>query len=230
MFRVFAWLQAFRSTRYPDLVDDAFSQRGRCGVLFIHGYMCNRGLWNPWLKRIRKSRRATIALSLQPLFGSIDAYCEQIDNAVIKLTMVTGQPPVLVCHSMGGLAARAWIGATPNGSARVHHIITIGSPHGGTWLGRFATTTNGRQMRLQSQWLAKLAESENSLTYQKFTCYYSNCDNIVFPASTGMLPGADNRHVPGIAHVALAYNPIVISESLSMIRSSDSSFSELNAL
>jgi triacylglycerol lipase len=39
----------------------------------------------------------------------------------------------------------------------------------------------------------------------------------VFPVSTALLPGADNRHVPGAPHVALAFHPTVMRESLAMV-------------
>jgi hypothetical protein len=61
--------------------------------------------------------------------------------------------------------------------------------------------------------------SEHAVTanYKPFVCYYSNSDNIVMPASTACLPGADNRHMPGVAHVALALDPQVMAESLALI-------------
>ena len=39
------------------------------------------------------------------------------------------------------------------------------------------------------------------------TCFYSHCDNIVFPPVTATLQGADNRHLPGVAHVQMADHP-----------------------
>jgi hypothetical protein len=47
-----------------------------------------------------------------------------------------------------------------------------------------------------------------------FTCYYSSCDNIVFPVSTATLPGADNRYVNGVAHVHLAFQPQLCDDVL----------------
>ena len=47
-----------------------------------------------------------------------------------------------------------------------------------------------------------------------FTCWYSNCDNIVFPASTAALAGADNRFVDGLAHVQMAFDPGVMQACL----------------
>jgi triacylglycerol lipase len=96
----------------------------------------------------------------------------------------------------------------------VHHVITIGSPHHGTWLGRFSRVANGRQMRLDSRWLRRLGEPAAA---RRFTCWYSNCDNIVFPAATATLAGSDNRLVAGAAHVALAFHPRVMAESLALI-------------
>jgi hypothetical protein len=68
-------------------------------------------------------------------------------------------------------------------------------------LGRFGYTANARQMRIGAPWLATLAAGESSARRARFTCFYSHCDNVVFPASVATLPGADNRHVAGAAHI-----------------------------
>src|SRR5690606_3973960 len=111
-----------------------------------------------------------------------------------------------------GLAARAWLrdfGGGDGAAARVHRVLTLGTPHGGTWLGRFSSAVNGRQMSLQGRWVQALARSEPASRASLFTCWYSNCDNIVFPASTAALAGADNRFVAGLAHVQMAFDPAV---------------------
>src|SRR5690606_35749952 len=97
------------------------------------------------------------------------------------------------------------------------------SPHRGTWLGHFSHVANGRQMRPGCSWLEALAQREREQAgehaYRGFVCWYANTDNIVFPASTATLPGADNRHVHGAAHVDLAFHPRVMGESLAMLAS-----------
>jgi triacylglycerol lipase len=198
---VFGWRQPFRSRAVPDhLPADA---RGRRGVLLVHGFVCNRGLWNPWLTRLRAQGTPFIAVNLEPVFGSIDDYIPLLDAAVARLHAATGLPPVAVAHSMGGLALRAWWAADGR-DERLHHAITLGSPHHGTWLARFAMTRNARQMQQLSRWLQTLAPRETPARRARFTCFYSHCDNIVFPPATATLPGADNRHVAGHAHVHLA--------------------------
>lgn len=215
---VFCWRQPFAWNEVPDHLQGP-GLAGRRGVVFIHGFVCNRGFWTPWLKLLRERGHAFVAVNLEPVFGSIDEYAPLIDDAVQRVTQATGRRPVLVCHSMGGLAARGWL-RTRQADARVDHVITIGTPHRGTWLGRFSHLTNGRQMRLQSEWLGELGHYATEERHVGFTCWYSNCDNIAMPTSTGTLPGADNRLVRGTAHVELAFEPEVMAHSLARITAS----------
>lgn len=214
LVRVFCWRQAFRWRDPPDLLGPREAGRHH-GVVFIHGFVCNRGFWAPWLARARAEGRCCIAVNLEPLFSSIDDYAPIIDAAVRQAHEATGLPPVLVCHSMGGVAARAWLRATA-GEQRVARIVTIGSPHHGTWLARFSRVSNGRQMRRDSHWLEALRRHEAAHVQPPMTCWYSDCDNIVFPASTAMLPQADNRYVPGIAHVDLAFHADVMQRTFEL--------------
>jgi pimeloyl-ACP methyl ester carboxylesterase len=214
--RVFCWRQPFRMNVVPDRISPEAGVQGRRGVVFVHGFFCNRGLWSPWLSRVQASGRAFIAVNLEPLFGSIDDYAPQIDDAVRRVTEATGMAPLLVCHSMGGLAARAWL-KQMKAEARVHHVVTIGTPHRGTWLARFGHGHNGRQMRLLSDWQAQLDHEMPVDRHSLFTCWYSNCDNIVFPTSTATLMGADNRLIRGAAHVQMAFLPEVMNATLALL-------------
>jgi len=214
--QVFCWRQPFRPDAIPDQLAPPALVHGRRGVVFVHGFFCNRGLWTPWLKRLQGRGHAFVAVNLEPLFGSIDEYAQQIEDAVQRLTLASGLPPLLVCHSMGGLAVRAWL-RLMKAEARVHHVVTIGTPHRGTWLARFGHGQNGRQMRLLSDWQTQLDHDMPAGRHALFTCWYSNCDNIVFPASTATLPGANNRLVRGAAHVQLAFVPQVMQATLDLL-------------
>ena len=213
--RVFLWRQPFRSRRWPDRLPA--SARGRRGLLLVHGFVCNRGLWNPWLAQLTRLDIPFVAVNLEPVFGSIDEYAPVLEAAARRLEEATGLEPVVVAHSMGGLAVRYWL-AGCGGVARVHHVITIGTPHRGTWLARFALSMNGTQMRLASPWHSALAAREQQAAAAHFTCFYGHCDNIVMPASTATLPGAHNRHLAGVAHVAMTDRPEVLEEALRRLR------------
>lgn len=206
LFRTFYWRQPFRWRAQPDHLDAPSA--GRVGVVLVHGFMCNRGFWNAWLRELRERGHPCIAVNLEPPFAAIDTCEPCIEQAVRRLEELTGRAPVLLCHSMGGLAARAWWRLRGQGG-RIAHLVTIGSPHGGTWLARLSRRANGRQMRLGGEWLAQLARDEGPRPLPPTTCWYSNCDNVVFPASTATLPKADNRFVAGEPHVALGFHPEV---------------------
>lgn len=217
---VFCWRQALRSNQIPDQTgpDPANNLQGkRRGVVFVHGFISNRGMWTPWLAELQAQKRSFAAVNLEPVLGSIDDYPAIIERAVQAVTQATGLPPLLVCHSMGGLAARAWLQSADGNDVRVHHVITVGTPHHGTWIGLNRVPPNMKQMKIGSDWLKQLASNEPAGRYQRFTCFYSNCDNIVFPTLTATLPGADNRHVPGEPHVVMLFNQTVMSTSLAML-------------
>jgi hypothetical protein len=72
-------------------------------------------------------------------------------------------------------------------------------------------------MRLLSDWQAQLDHDMPANRHALFTCWYSNCDNIVFPASTATLAGADNRLVRGAAHVQMAFLPQVMGGTLALL-------------
>ncbi|WP_427915514.1 esterase/lipase family protein [Ramlibacter sp. MMS24-I3-19] len=177
--RVFAWRQPFAWRRCPDQLNGG---EGAVGIVFVHGFVCNRGFWTPWLEEAKRRGHPFLAVNLEPVFGSIDAYAPAIDEAVHRMTIATGRAPLLVCHSMGGLAARAWLRRAAD-TTRASHVVTIGSPHQGTWLARFSRTANGHQMRMEGEWLRALRNGEQ-VPAERFTCWYSNCDNVVFPPAS----------------------------------------------
>jgi triacylglycerol lipase len=207
---VFCWRQPFRSRRWPDLLPP--DAAGRRGVLLVHGFVCNRGVWNGWLERLTAQGTPFVAVNLEPVFGSIDDNLDVVDAAMQRLEQATGKAPLVVAHSMGGLVVRRWL-AEHGGSARVQHVITLGTPHRGTWLARFATTRNARQMQQQSPWLLALwqrevtANTAGQTGFAHYSCYYSHCDNIVFPPASATLPGARNQHLQAVAHVHMVDRP-----------------------
>ncbi|KAF1046194.1 esterase/lipase family protein [Xylophilus sp.] len=214
--RVFCGRQPFAEHAVPDLLVRGDGAPAR-GVVLVHGFVCNRAFWNPWLRALRARGQVVVAPSLEPPFAAIDDFVPTLDAAVRQVEAATGLPPVLVCHSMGGLVARAWLHAVPGAGARVHHVVTLGTPHRGTWLARFGHAPSGSQMRPDGDWLRRLAAAEPPERTARFTCWYSNCDNIVFPASTATLPGADNRFVADVAHVQMVFHPPVVRACMALL-------------
>jgi pimeloyl-ACP methyl ester carboxylesterase/uncharacterized membrane protein len=214
--QVFLWRQPFRTHAIPDSLPASNKQ----GVVFIHGFFCNRAFWSPWMRQLVADNRAFASVTMEPAFGSIDDYAPLVEAAVMKVTQATGQAPTLICHSMGGLAARAWLRSNVANDSRIKRVITIGTPHFGTALSTekaLLPFINTHQMQRLGTWTQQLAKDEAPERYAKFTCWYSNCDNIVVPTSTAMLPGADNRLVTAQGHVSMAFSQRVMHESLALL-------------
>lgn len=215
---VFGWWQPFRQHAVPDALParaaDGVAPRG---VVLVHGFLCNRAFWTPWFAPLRARGHAFVAVTLEPAFGSIDDYVATIDAAVRRVAEATGRAPLIVGHSMGGVAIRAWLRATPGADARVQGVVTIGSPHAGTWPAAHARSTAGQQMRLHGPWLRALAAAETPARRALFRCWYTDGDNVVYPHATAMLEGADNRLLPGLAHVELAFDPRVLGDCLELL-------------
>lgn len=196
----FMWRQPWRESADADPLDSA---QGKRGVLFLHGYFCNRGLWREQMAALRAQGTPHMAITLEPAFGSISAYANAVHEAVEKLHSATGMAPVIVGHSMGGLAARAYVAA--HTAERMQRIITLGTPHHGTFHAQLGHAQNTAEMQLQSEWLKRNATQLSAEARAKFLCFYSNGDNIVAPFESATLEGAENQRINATGHVSLAF-------------------------
>ena len=203
---IFGWRMPWRAQAVDDHLPK--TSRGLRGVVFIHGYLCNRGLWNPWMRRLRKLDRAYVAVNLEPVFTSLDDYVPLVERAVRRIEATTGLAPVIVAHSMGGIVARAWLRSRAahkrsDGTDEAARLITIGTPHRGTWLAHLALAVNARQMRVDSDWLTALAALEPPTLPGLITSWWSECDQIVYPPPTAVFPGSEAKQLRGVGHIAL---------------------------
>src|SRR5665647_2108747 len=67
---VFGWRQPFRWREVPDQPEAGPALPPRRPVVFIHGFICNRGFWTPWLREMRRLGHPFVAVNLEPVFGS----------------------------------------------------------------------------------------------------------------------------------------------------------------
>lgn len=193
--RSFGWRQPWRTHAEPDHLP----ANAEAAVLLVHGFSCNRAFWNVWLARLRAQGVAFIAPSLEPPFGSIDDYADAIEADVQRLRAVTGRMPLIVCHSMGGVAVRAWW--RRHGGEEAPHVVTLGTPHGGTLLAAYSPAFNARQMRWQSDWMRALPP------LPRVDCVWTPCDQMIMPASTAVQPGSTAHRLDAVGHVGLVNDP-----------------------
>jgi triacylglycerol esterase/lipase EstA (alpha/beta hydrolase family) len=185
-------------------------------VLLVHGYGCNSGYWAHLAPRLDEARISHATLDLEPLTGDIDGYAARIEEAVQQLCARSGAAQlIVVAHSMGGLAARAWM--RTHGAERVARVVTLGTPHHGTCLAAFGLGINAGQMRRmgvagpECAWLTALAGGEGPEVRARIVSIYSHHDNIIAPQTSSELPGARNLALGGVGHVALGRNQRVLA-------------------
>jgi len=186
-------------------------------VLLLHGYICNSGIWASMRRFLERHGVPTYTHDLEPVYADIDEYAAGLAARIEEICSKTGAPRlVIVGHSMGGLAARAYLRAS--GGARIAKLVTLGTPHHGTRTAPLGLGLNARQMEPDSAWLVDLARDERSLPVVPVTSIYSSDDNVIVPRQSPVLDGAKNMRLSGIGHVSLAFAASVRDLVLAEIR------------
>jgi triacylglycerol lipase len=189
-------------------------------LLLIHGYQCNRGFWI-WMRWRLEAAGWTVAThSMEPVWTEIDNYADGIERRIDEVLAATGAPQViLICHSMGGLAARAYL--RRHGKGKVARMITLGSVHHGTELASLGIGPNARQMRIGNPWLIALGAPGAVPLPQGSVSIFSHHDNYVFPQETSSrLEGATNIAISGVSHIGMAFSPRVLGSLMEALEPS----------
>ena len=185
----------------------------RPAVLLVHGYMCNRASWRHWIRQGLPGDWNVATINLEPVYVPVEEYAESLHRAVEALRAGSGAERVtLVCHSMGGLAARAYLRA--KGHDAVARVITIDTPHHGTVFARFAHGENTRQMRRACDYVLRLAEDEEPI---EFICFASQHDNLVVPRDSQVLACAEAVWFEKIGHLATTASDEVLTKLVEVV-------------
>ncbi|MGO2371392.1 alpha/beta hydrolase [Pseudoalteromonas sp. KG3] len=99
-------------------------------AVVLHGLYMSGFVMRPLCSQLEKSGLNILNLSYNTLSPDRAAIFEQID------TFIDNKSTALVCHSMGGLVARAYLAANSLQSQNVEKVITLGTPHKGSHIAR----------------------------------------------------------------------------------------------
>jgi triacylglycerol lipase len=190
------------------------SPHGRLPVLLLHGYVCNRGFMLPLRRYLNAHGISAYSHNLEPVYASIDSYADGLELHIERILAATGaEKLVILAHSMGGLVARAYL--RKHGTHHVAKLITLGTPHQGTVMGRLGAGENGRQLVPGSAWLRRLNEDTLTLPVVSVLSYQ---DNIVLPQESAALAGAKIVRLSGMGHVSMPFSRRVREVVLEEIR------------
>ena len=209
-FVVFNIDQPWRAN-FPErpIVNDA----ARPALLLVPGYMCNRASWRHWVLDGLPSDWNVATVNLEPVYAAVEDHAESLHVAVQKLLADSGAERLtLVCHSMGGLAARAYLRA--KGHDLVARVITISTPHHGTVFARYAHGANSRQMRRACDYVRRLADSEEPV---EFICFASQHDNLIVPRDSQVLASAEAIWFEKVGHLAMTASDEVLAKLVDVV-------------
>lgn len=177
-------------------------------VVLLHGFVDNRAVFGLLRRSLLKNGRPQVAaLNYSPLTVDAREAAADLGEFVEGLCARTGHDRVdVVGHSLGGLIARYWAQRL-GGDARLHTLVTLGTPHAGTEAASLLSLHPlVRQMRPGSGLLSELAAPAPGCR-TRFVSFWSDLDQVVRPVESARLDHPDLRvrtvQVHGVGHLSL---------------------------
>ena len=118
---------------------------------------------------------------------------------------------------MGGLVARYYVQRLAK-AASVYHLITVASPHQGTWMAYLSGNPGARQMRPGSEFLRELDANCAELQEVRFTSIWTPFDLMIVPPRSARTTHAKSIPVRVVAHAWMMRDQQVIQTILHQLR------------
>jgi len=149
-------------------------------------------------------------ISPQPSNGAvgIEVLAGQLATAIDAAFGPT-QPINLVGFSMGGLICRTYVQKL-GGVTRTRRLITVATPHQGTWTAYTYRQPACLQMRPGSAFLTELNEDISPLAQIKFSSIWTPLDLTILPATSSCLLVGEMRPIISPFHGTLLFDPRVM--------------------
>ncbi len=177
-------------------------------LVLVHGLGGNRGCWTPlrWFLRLN-GRRAVYAFGYEG--GEVEDHAAGLRDFVAHVCKATGTPRVdIVAHSLGGIVARYAIQRLGL-AGQVRKLVTLATPHQGTYAAHYANTSLTRPLRPDSPLMSEINGADWRDTGVQLVAIHSNRDVYIVPNERMTHPAADNIFVPGISHSQHLVSPAV---------------------
>ncbi len=176
-------------------------------ILLLHGMIDNRSVFTLLRRGLRRRGFGRVTtMNYSPLTGDVRVAAAALSEEVEALVAETGYERIhIIGHSMGGLIARYYV-TRLGGDERVHTLVTLGTPHQGTYLAYGWPSRLCRQLRPGSALMREL-EQPVPPCRTRFVAYWSDLDQVIIPQSNAALahPDLNARNVVlhGVGHTSL---------------------------
>lgn len=177
-------------------------------LVLVHGLGANRGTWS-LLKMFLRVNGHKRVYSFGYEKGTIPEFAADLKKFIEEVLQATGESQVdIVAHSLGGIVSRYCIQRLGMAD-RIRTLITLASPHGGTYAAQYANTDLTVPLRPDSELIRDLNQEDMSQYGVRFITVYSDRDIYVVPAEKMTHEAARNLFVPGISHSQYLVSPRV---------------------
>lgn len=171
-------------------------------VLLIHGIDDTRAVMEPLGRYLEARGWRRFAFDMVPNDGreGFEVLARQLQREVAEIRARTGAAKVdLVGFSLGGVVARVYLQEL-GGASEVERLVTISSPHHGSWMAYLRWNALGEELRPGSPVYRRLNGSLASLSGVRHTAIWTPLDLMILPAWSSQLPGARDVRIPVALH------------------------------
>jgi palmitoyl protein thioesterase len=185
-------------------------------ILLVHGMVDNRSIFTLLRRGLRRRGFGRVlTLNYSPLTSDVRLAAEALAARVELLCAETGFERIhVIGHSMGGVIARYYVQRL-GGDARVHTLVTLGSPHAGTLPAYLLPHRIARQLRPDSDVIAELEQPAPGCR-TRFLALWSDLDQMIVPKRAARVEHPDlqarNVLVRGVGHMSLPINGRAVHE------------------
>jgi triacylglycerol lipase len=185
-------------------------------IILVHGIVDNHTVFHLLRRGLRRRGFGrVVTVNYSSLISDVRALAEHFGQVVERVCEETGYERVhVVGHSMGGLIARYYVQRL-GGDARVHTLVTLGSPHEGTQMAYALPHPLVRQLRPDSDVILELREPAPGCR-TRFVAVWSDLDQLIVPKQGAKIVHPDlaarNVYVRGVGHMSLPVDGRVVHE------------------
>ena len=179
---------------------------GHPPLIFVHGLRGNRGnfllmAWYLWLLGRKRSYRVHFDAG-----QSVEDMTDVLARFINDVRRVTGKKRVdIVAHSLGGIVVRLAI-SKYRLSRCVGTLITLGTPHHGTYSARYANTAITREIQPDSRLIKDLGRRPWPTGVRGVT-FWSRSDLMVLPPESAAVDGTEKIEVTPFTHYSYLIDP-----------------------
>jgi triacylglycerol esterase/lipase EstA (alpha/beta hydrolase family) len=183
-------------------------------ILLVHGMIDNRSIFTLLRRGLRRRGFGrVVSINYSPLTTDVRMAAAWLAAEVESMVAETGYERVhVIGHSLGGLIARYYV-TRLGGDERVHTLVTLGTPHGGTYNAYALPSNLCRQLRPGSPLMRELGAAVPGCK-TRFVAYWSDLDQMVFPQRNAKLNHPDlmvhNVEIHAAGHMSLPIHGDVV--------------------